>query len=426
MSNPVNRDTETLVDSVIEQYREYVNPGLASLMSFGGFDDVEETAEGCLLRTVKGAEYLDFLGGYGVFSLGHRHPKVVEAVKRQLDRMPLSSRTFFSEPMANLAAKLAQITPGDLQYSFFCNSGAEAVEGALKMARIVTGRSRIISTLGGYHGKTMGSLSATGREKYREPFEPLIPGVTFVPFNDAEAVAQTLGDDVAAVIVEPVQGEGGINCPSDDYLPSLRSLCDAHDALLILDEVQTGLARTGAMFACQHWGVSPDIMTLAKALGGGVMPIGAVVGTPDIWQKTFGTNPLIHTSTFGGNPLACAAGLAALEAIEEEGLVEKARVRGEQLLSGLKQVQSRYPETLLEVRGMGLMIGVEFAVKEAAELTINGMSQRGVIAAYTLNNPNVIRLEPPLVVTEAQIERAITVFQEAVEMSVSLLASLLG
>jgi putrescine aminotransferase len=292
------------------------------------------------------------------------------------------------------------------------------------MARLASGKTRVVATVGGYHGKTMGALSATGREVFRKPFEPLVPGFTHVPFNDAKAVAQAIDEETAAVIVEPVQGEGGIICPSTDYLPAVQRICRERGVYLILDEVQTGLARTGAMFAAEHWGVTPDLMALAKALGGGVMPIGAVIGTAEVWEKVFGVNPLIHTSTFGGNPLACAAGLAGIRAIEEENLIEAARVRGRQLLSGLQKVQQGFPESLVEVRGIGLMIGVEFAVKDVAELTINGMARRGIIAAYTLNNPNVIRFEPPLVITQAQVERAVGAFAEAVEEAVGMLADL--
>ncbi len=418
------RNAEELVEDVIRQYQDYVNPGLASLMRFAGFGDVEASARGCIVTTATGAEYLDCLGGYGVFTLGHSHPRVVEAVRRQLETMPLSSRTFFSAPVAELAERLARIAPGALQYTFVCNSGTEAVEGALKIARLASGRHRFICTVGGFHGKSMGSLSATGREVFRRPFDPLVPGFVHVPFDDVQAIADAMNDETAGVLVEPIQGEGGIRCPSDTYLPRLREICDASGAYLILDEVQTGMGRTGAMFACEHYGVAPDIMTLAKALGGGVMPIGAVMATPEIWSRAFTENPLLHTSTFGGNPLACAAAIATLEVIEAEGLVAAAAERGSQMRAGLAQIQSRFPEALVEVRGKGLLLGIEFAVKDVAELTINGMARRGVIAAYTLNNPHVIRLEPPAVISEAQVSRAIEVIGEAVAEAVEMLSDL--
>lgn len=409
------------VESVMEKYRQYVNPGLTRLMQFGGFGDVEVQGDGCLLTTATGTQYLDFLGGYGMFSLGHRHPRVVEAVHRQLDRLPLSTRTFFNAQQADLAEKLAQIAPVPLQYTFFSNSGAEAVEAALKMARITTGKTDFISTIGSYHGKTMGALAATGREKYRTPFAPMVPGFTHVPYNDLDAMTAAVTEKTAAIIIETIQGEGGIIVAKPGYLQGLRQLCDERGLLLIVDEVQTGLGRTGRLFGAEHDGIVPDIMPLAKALGGGVMPIGATMGTPAVWEKTFGENPLLHTSTFGGNPLACAAGIAALEATMEEDLPGRALERGEQLLTGLRGVQNALPGALTEVRGLGLMIGVEFAVKDVAELTINGMARRGVIAAYTLNNPNVIRFEPPLIVTEAQVETAIAAFHESVAEAVQML-----
>src|SRR5579884_2355158 len=412
------------IESIIEKYREYVNPGLARLMEFAGFGDVEESAQGCVVTTAGGAQYLDFVGGFGVFSLGHRHPRVVAAAHRQLDRMPLSTRTFFNAQQALLAEKLASIAPGDLRYTFFSNSGTEAVEAALKIARVATGKTDFISTIGGFHGKSMGSLTATGRESYRKPFEPLIPGYTYVPFDDLEAATAAVNEHTAALIVEPIQGEGGINTPSPGYLPGLRRLCDERGILLIVDEVQTGLGRTGKLFAVEQDNVVPDILTLAKALGGGVMPIGATLATPDIWEKAFGENPLIHTSTFGGNQMACAAGLAALEVIIEEDLPGKAVERGEQLLAGLAAVQNQHSNAIRAVRGRGLMLGVEFAVKDIAELTINGMARRGVIAAYTLNNPNVIRFEPPLIVTPAQVDTALAAFGEAVAEAVALLEGL--
>lgn len=412
---------EARIESVIDKYRLHINPGLARLMQFGGFGDIEESAQGCTIKTASGAEYLDFLGGYGVFSLGHRHPKVVEAVHRQLDKMPLSGRTFFSEPQALLAERLAAAAPGNLSYCFFSNSGAEAVEAALKMARIATGRTGFVSAIGSFHGKSLGSLSVTGREKYRHPFEPLISGVTFAPFNDADALRDAVTSDTAAVILEVVQGEGGIIPAEPGYIAAAREICSRQGALLIVDEVQTGLGRTGTMFAIEQEGVCPDIMTLAKALGGGVMPIGATIGTEYVWERTFAENPLLHTSTFGGNPLACMAALAALDVIEEEGLAARARERGAQLINGLNSIREAKPAAIMDVRGRGLMIGVEFPVADIAELTINGMARRGVIAAYTLNNPRVIRMEPPLIVSESEIQTAITAMAEAVTESLELL-----
>ena len=420
-----NPSADQIIDETIEKYKEYVNPTLANLMRFAGFGDVEWSAQGCIVTDVSGNDYIDCLGGYGVFSLGHRHPEVVAAVRAQLDRMPLSSKIFFGKPLADLAELLAEITPGQLKYSFVCNSGAEAVEGALKAARMFTRRTQFIATVAGFHGKSMGSLSATGRDVYKSPFEPLIPGFTHVPFGDAEAVEDAFTDDTAAVIVEPIQGEGGIRIPPDDYLPKLRELCTKRGALLIMDEVQTGLGRTGKLFASEHWGVEPDIMTLAKALGGGVMPIGAFIAIPEIWESVFSENPLMHTSTFGGNPLACTAALTAINVIRRDNLSDRSAKLGEMFIAKLRAVQAKHPKALAEVRGMGLMIGVEFAHEDVGELVIGGLARRGVIAAYTLNNPKVIRFEPPLIITEEQIDQVVGIFDESIAEALEMLEGIL-
>lgn len=416
-------DPDALYADVVDKYTRHVNPHLSKLMAFAGFG-VEARAEGCYIYDQEGKPYLDCLGGYGVFSLGHRHPKVIEAVKRQLDRMPLSGKAFFNEATADLAEKLAEIAPPGLKMTFFSNSGAEAVEAALKFAKGATGRPKIVSTIGSFHGKTLGCLSTTGREKYRKPFEPLMPGPVFVEYGDAEAIVAEIDSETACVIVEPVQGEGGINIPPEGYLRAIRRACSDHGALMIADEVQTGLGRTGKMFACEHDGVSPDIMPLAKCLGGGVMPIGATVGTPEVWESIYGVNPLSHTSTFGGNPLACAAGLAAVEVIESEGLIERSAAIGAKLKEGLQEVQARHHDLIKEVRGIGLMVGVEFRYDEIGELTIAQMLKRGMCAAYTLNNARVIRFEPPLIINEDQIAFATEVFENAVAETAELVALL--
>jgi putrescine aminotransferase len=414
-------DAEAFYGDVFDKYARHLNPSLAKLMGFAGFG-VEVWAEGCILRDHEGREFIDCLGGYGTFTFGHRHPEIVQAVKDQLDYIALSGKAFFSANAANLAAQLAEIAPGDLQYAFFSNSGTEAVEAALKMAKAVTGRSKIVSTEGSYHGKTIGALSTTGREKYRKRFEPLMPGVTFVPYGNSEAAANQIDGTTAAMIVEPIQGEGGIILPPDGYLASLRESCDRHGALLIFDEVQSGLGRAGSLFACNHEGIAPDLITLAKALGGGIMPIGATLGTPAIFESMFSENPLAHTSTFGGNPLACAAAIKALEILQRDNYSEKSRARGHQMKQGFEQIQVRYPEIVAEVRGRGLMIGLEFAMDEVGELVVAQLLKRGVCVAYALNNPRVLRFEPPLVITEEQVDRVIIAVDESLAETAELLA----
>lgn len=407
-------DKNLIISQTIEKYEKYINPSVARLFRFMGLATIEWDAEGTIIHDIDGKEYIDCLGGYGVFSLGHRNPTVIEAVKHQLDAMPLSSKVLFDKPMADLAELLAEVTPSDLQYSFIVNSGAEAVEGALKLARIHTGRQKIVSTINSFHGKTLGALTATGRDLFREPFQPLLSGFSHVPFNDIEALRQVVDKDTAAIIIEPVQGEGGIIVPSDDYLPAVRQLCDESGALLICDEVQTGFGRTGKMFAVDHYGVIPDIITMAKALGGGVMPIGAFTATAKVWEKYI-TSPFLHTSTFGGNPLACVAAIAAIGVIKEEKLVEKSAEQGDYFIAKLKEIQASYNDVIKEVRGKGLMIGIELTKEGIGGLMMSELVNNGVLVAYTLNNPKVIRIEPPLIIGRDQIDIVLKVISNTVE-----------
>ena len=410
-----------LIEQTIESYQRHVNAGLASLLKFMGFDTVEVEARGMTVRTADGREYLDCLGGYGVYALGHAHPRVIAAVREQLDRLPMSAKTLFNSVQAQLVTRLAELTPGDLAYSFVCNSGAEAIEGALKLARLYTSRTNFVAADNAFHGKTMGALSASGREVFKAPFEPLVPGFTHVPFGDAEAVERAVNDRTAAVILEPIQGEAGVIIPPDDYLLRVREICSNRGVLLILDEVQTGCGRTGRMFCCEHYGVAPDIMTLAKALGGGVMPIGAFISTPEIW-KVMEPNPLLHSSTFGGNPLACAAAVAALDVMVEEDLPARAADTGEYFIGRLREIAARRSGLVGEVRGRGLLIGMEFSEDDVAGLVISGLAQRRIIAAYTLNNPRVIRLEPPLIITREQVDVVLTALDESIAQTAGLLA----
>ena len=416
-----SKDVDAVTLDVIENYQNHVNPTQVALLKIGGFDHIEAFAEGAVITDLEGNSYIDCLGGYGVFSLGHRHPKVVTAVKDQLDRMPLASKTFLNKPLADLCRRLSEVLPGNLPYSFICNSGTEAVEGALKVARIATGKTDVIAANGGFHGKTMGSLSATGRDVFRLPFEPLVPGFTHVPWNDSRAIADAITPQTAAVILEPVQGEGGIQLPSPEYLPEVAQLCREKGILFILDEVQTGLGRTGKMFACEHWGVVPDIITLAKALGGGVMPVGSFSAGEAVWNSVFRANPFIHSSTFGGGELACAAALAAINATIEEGLPQQAAVKGARFLTGLQEVQERFPALILDARGLGLMLGLEFTDPDVGKIVIGTLVHQGIVAAYTLNNPSVIRFEPPLVITDDQIDQVL----KAVHIGVAEAAALL-
>jgi putrescine aminotransferase len=422
MIQRLEQEQLSLFDTVYAAYKEYVNPPLARFMKMAGAP-VETKARGCRVWDHSGKTYLDFCGGYGVFTLGHMHPKVVAAVRAQLDSMALSTRVFFNAQTAALAKALGDLAPGDLQISFFSNSGTEAVEAALKLARLSTKRTRLLSTHNAYHGKTMGSLTATGRDVFKDSFAPLVPRFEHVTFGDLDALAAAL-PDAAAFIVEPVQCEGGVIIPPDGYLRGVRELCDKHGALFIADEVQTGLGRTGYRFGVDHDGVVPDIMTLAKGLSGGVVPIGATISKADVWLRAFAKSPLMHTSTFGGNPLACSAGLAALEVMVQERLPERAARLGRYMLEKAHTLARRMPHVIAECRGRGLVVGVELTHEGYGGVIIPECLKAGLTVAYTLNQQKVIRLEPPLVVTQAEIDEAMDIFAQGVARAEQKLGTL--
>lgn len=396
------------------------------------FDKQFVRAEGIHVWDDQGNCYLDFLGGYGALNLGHNHPAVMAAID-QIKTLPSLLQASLGMMVSALAYNLACLAPGKLQRSFFGNSGAEAVEGALKLARAATGKSKIIYCERSFHGKTLGALSVTGREKYQHPFVPLLPDCEAVPFGDLTALEQALKmKDVAGFIVEPIQGEGGIIVPAEGYLKGARELCSRYEALLIIDEIQTGFGRTGKLFACEHDGVVPDIMCLAKSLGGGVMPIGAYITTEEIWDQAYGglERYAFHTSTFGGNSWAAAAGIAALNLTLEEDLPGQAAAKGAHFIKGLQELKEKYP-LIAEVRGRGLLIGVEFAkpAKNKLNRLTGGLinkyaeeyfaslvagelqNKHRIITAYTLNNPNVIRFEPPLTVTYEQLDEVLNALE---------------
>ncbi|MBV9647225.1 MAG: aspartate aminotransferase family protein [Candidatus Eremiobacteraeota bacterium] len=406
---------ESLYEETVENYRRFLNPPLARVMKLSG-SPLESSAQGSIIVDHTGKTYLDFAGGYGVFTVGHRHPRVVAAVKRQLDLIALSGKTMFNPLQGRLARRLAEIAPGDLEISFFSNSGAEAVEGSVKLARAATGRSTIVATHNAFHGKTVGALSASGREAFQTAFRPLLADVVHVAFGDASVLDRAL-TDAACFIVEPVQGEGGVVVPPEGYLRAARAACDRSGALFIADEVQTGLGRCGALFACNSDGVVPDVMALAKGLSGGVVPIGAYIARPNVWNAAYGKAPLVHTSTFGGSELACAAALAALDVLRDEDLVENARSRGEQLIAGARRIGEAFPDVIADVRGRGLLVGVELRSEGYVGTIVPEMLKDGVTVAWTLNQQRVLRLEPPLIVTEGEVEVALAALERAVRVA---------
>ena len=350
-----------------------------------------------------GREYIDCIGGHGVAVVGHAHPAVVRAISEQAERMIICPESFYNDRRAELYERLSRHTPDGLNRFFLCNSGAEAVEGAIKAARYFTGRPGIVAMKSGFHGRTLGALSATWNPKYRKPFEPLLAGFQHVSFGDLDAADRAVGDDTAAVIVEPVQGEGGVNPGSAAFFDGLRRICDERGALLIADEVQTGFGRTGRWFAVEHFGLAPDIMVLGKGIAGGV-PAGAVV-----WHRRLGTlKPGIHGSTFGGNPLAAAAAIATVHVLEEERLPERANRLGTWLLAELRQIRS---PVVKEVRGLGLMVGIALRVRVTPVL--RDLMKKSVLALPA--GPTVLRLLPPLVIEEEDLQAAAAAIREVLE-----------
>lgn len=411
-----------ITQETLNGFRENVNPGFLeyrkTVTQGGQFAAVEWSDSGSCFKDVNGKEYIDCLGGFGIYNVGHRHPKVIKAVEAQLNRQALHSQDLLDPLRAMLAKILEQITPGDLKYSFFTNSGTESVEAALKLVKMYSDRTAIISTTRAFHGKSLGSLSATAKGMFRKPFLPLIPGFKHIPFGDIEMMRKTfetaaaVGDDIAAVLLEPVQGEGGIILPPADYLRQVRELCDQYDALLVFDEVQTGMGRTGKMFASELYGVTPDILCLAKAFGGGVMPAGAVVGSEKVFKSLF-PNPFMHTTTFGGNPLACAAAIATIDVLLEENLPQRAEEVGRYFLEQLRHAAVGHEAKVMEIRGVGLMIGVEFHRDEIGYEVSKWMFDEGVLVAGTLINSKTIRFEPPLTISIAEVDQVVRTFKDA-------------
>ena len=355
--------------------------------------------QGAILFDMDGNEYLDCASGHGVANLGHAHPKVAAAIAEQASTLITLFESFPNDKRAALMKKMGALVPG-LERVFFCNSGTEAVEAALKFARISTGRTNIVAAMRAFHGRTFGALSATFNKKYRDSFEPLVPGFSHVPYNKIEALEKAVTDETAAVILEVLQGEGGVYPADAEYIQAARRICEEKGALLIVDEIQSGFGRTGKMFAFQHFDITPDILCCAKSLAGGV-PMGAVL----IGEKVQNLTPGVHATTFGGNPLSCAAGIAALTAIEEEDLVGQAAEKGAYLIDKLRQIDS---PLIREVRGMGLMVGIELKQKVAPYL--KAMQDRNIIVLNA--GMTVLRLLPPLVISYEQMDKVVAALDE--------------
>ena len=404
-----------MIEEAKYNFAEHFNKGWLdyrkSVTEAGDWTAVEWTGQGAIFYDVLGREYIDCLGGFGLMDLGWSHPEVVDTVRAQLGRTPMPSQELIDPLRGVLARLLASITPGELKYSWFCASGTETIEAALKVAKLYTHKNGFIVAVKAFHGKTMGALSMMGKADYRAPVGTLYGGPVYhVPFGNADAVEQQLdicqkvGIDIAAVLFEPIQGEAGGIVPPDDFWPRVRELTRHYGVLLIADEVQTGMGRTGKLWGLDHWDVAPDILAAAKSLGGGVMPIGAVCSTEEIWQPMMYPNPFIQTTTTGGGALACSAAIAAIHVTLRDRLWEQAAAKGEYLIPKLQALAEQFPQIYKGVTGKGLLIGMHFHDPEVGYKVAAGLFKRGVLVAGTLTSAQTIRIEPPLIITYEQIE----------------------
>lgn len=388
-----SQDLKALYDSVIEKDSKYV------MQTYGRQPIVLSKGTGALVQDIYGKEYIDCVAGIAVNNVGHCHPTVVRAIQAQAEKLMHVSNLYYTEIQAELAEALVSTT--GMERVFFCNSGAEAMEGSMKLARLVSGKSAFIAADHSFHGRTIGALSVTHKNMYRDPFTPPVSSeTTFVPYSDADAIRHAISESTAAVILEPIQGEGGVNVPGPEYLKEVREICDETGTLLIFDEVQTGFGRTGTWFCKEHFGVEPDIMSLAKAMAGG-FPMGAIAARGDI---SFGRGQ--HASTFGGSPLACAASLASIEVIKEEKLLKRSTENGTYFMGKLRSMDR---EDIVEVRGKGLMIGVE--TKYPCSKFVDFARENGVLLNCT--SDSVLRLVPPLMITKEQIDTVVDVIEQA-------------
>lgn len=419
-------EAHAIIEESRENFAEHFNRGWLeyrkSVTEAGDWASVEWTGEGAIFRDVLGREFIDCLGGFGMMDLGWCHPEVVQAVKAQVGRSPMPSQELIDPLRGVLARIMAQITPGDLKYSWFAASGTEAIEASIKIAKLYTQKSGFIVAVKAFHGKTLGSLSMMGKSDYRQPMGMLYGGPVYhVPFGDADAVERQLeicekvGIGIAGVLLEPIQGEAGAIVPPDDFWPRVREITKRYGVLLIADEVQTGMGRTGKMWGVDHWNVVPDILAVAKSLGGGVMPVSAVVTTEEIFTPMMYPNPFMHTTTTGGGALACAAAIAAIHVTLRERLWEQAAEKGAYLMKYLQEFAQQYPQIYEKITGKGLLIGMHFQSPEIGYKVAAELFKRGVLVSGTLTSAQTVRIEPPLIISREQLDQVLERLADALK-----------
>ena len=420
--NLTEEDKKTITKDTIQYFDEFVSPGWLKYRKSVSTNSavVEWTDHDGVCEGLYGEEFIDCLGGFGIYTCGHRNEEILETVVAQLGHQALHSQELLDPLRGYLAKAVADITPGDLQYCFFTNGGAEAVEMSLKLARIATGGRWYISTVGAFHGKTMGAVSVGGKDTYRSPYIPMVQQVQHVEYGNAEDARKAVknlvavGEKVAAIIVEPIQGEAGVIIPPKGYLKELRAICDEYGVALIFDEIQCGMGRTGTMWRCEAEDVVPDILAYGKAFGGGIMPITGLICRPNMWTEELVDNPwLLGSPTFGGNPVCCSAAIATIKYMIDNDIPGQCKTKGETLKAGLESLKAKYPTVIDDVRGIGLMLAVEFVKCDVGYSVAKGLFSRGVMTAGTLVNAKCVRFEPTAVITEEQIKAVISRMDEA-------------
>ncbi|MBN2081006.1 aminotransferase class III-fold pyridoxal phosphate-dependent enzyme [bacterium] len=418
-------EEQQIIETTLKNYSEHLNPGFVQMKRSAKSDahGVEWRGEGVWMYNIHGHRFLDCLGGYGVFALGHRHPHVIKRVKQTMERIGLYSQELLNPLQAVLAKEIADRAPGDLKYVYYHCGGAETNDAAFKLARLTTGRQVHVTFTKSFHGKTFGALSATNRPVLKKKFRPLVPGFFMAPYNDIDALKDYITEEVASVIVEPIQGEGGINVPDREFLNAIRRLCDETGALMHVDEVQSGWGRTGHYFCSEHFGIEPDIVSLGKALGGGLATQSAFIANDRAFygRHLLGPNnpgatenPWWFTNTFAGSQLSCAASLASIEVYEQEHLLAKAREKGEYLKSRIADLVAKHPRTLKEIRGLGLWLGLECQTGELGAKLADELFARDILVAQTINNPATIRIQPPLIVEQAELDIVLNGIEDSV------------
>jgi putrescine aminotransferase len=393
------------------QYRDLVSSTYPAFLEKYGMSHCVRNAKGAVITDSAGKNYIDCVSGYGIFNVGHNHPKIIHDVIYQIQQHQLFTRPLINQVQVEAAKSLARISPDDLNCSFLCNSGSEAIDSAIKLARLCTGKTKIITAENSYHGFTYGGLSATGIPSFHTFFKPLVPDIIQVPFNESHAIEKIISDETAAVLLEPIQHESGVNIPDEDYLHEVRRICDDHDTLFILDEIKTGMGKTGSMFACEQYDVVPDVLVLGKSLSGGIMPVGAMIASKKLWNK-FSLSFPMSASSFAGNTLACRAIRSTIHVIQEEGLDEASNRKGTVLFDALTQLVHTYDTLFERVSGKGLLIGLKTTDRQTAFTICKHMIQRGVLVFPSYGDSTTIMIEPPLVISSDQIQKVINTLQD--------------